>query len=95
LTGRDRLLAALSPELVEALDELVDERVRDRFDDLAGASGSASPWLSIVEAAELLRCKRQRVDDLLSQGRLARYKDGSRTLVNRIELEEYLRKQRA
>jgi excisionase family DNA binding protein len=89
-----RLLAVLSPELVQAIEELVDERVCERLDRVAGASDSASPWLSVVEAAVLLRCKRQRVDDLLSQGRLARYKDGSRTLVSRIELDEYLRKQR-
>ncbi len=92
MTGRDRLLAALAPDLVEAIDQLVEESVRET---LATVGAPSSPWLSIVEAAELLRCKRQRVDDLLSQGRLARYKDGSRTLVSRIELEEYLRKQRA
>ena len=53
---------------------------------------SESPYLTVVEAAELLRCRRQRVDDLLSQRRLARYKDGSRTLVSRAEVEEYLRR---
>jgi excisionase family DNA binding protein len=91
VTGRDRLLTVLAPELVEAIEQLVDERVRDRIGGVAGARDSASPWLSVVEAAELLRCKRQRVDDLLSQGRLARYKDGSRTLVSREEIEEHLR----
>ena len=50
-----------------------------------------SPYLTIREAAEFLRCSRQRVDDLLSQGRLTRYKDGSRTLVSRVEVEEHLR----
>jgi excisionase family DNA binding protein len=49
-----------------------------------------SPFLTIPEAAELLRSKRQRVDDLLSAGRLARHKDGSRTLVSRAELLAYL-----
>jgi excisionase family DNA binding protein len=53
---------------------------------------SQSPYLTVLEAAELLRCKRQRVDDLLSQRRLSRYKDGSRTLVSRAELDEYLRR---
>jgi excisionase family DNA binding protein len=52
---------------------------------------SGSPYLTVFEAAELLRCSRQRVDDLLSQRRLARYKDGSRTLVSREEIEEHLR----
>jgi excisionase family DNA binding protein len=80
----ESFLSALSAELVTALEELVDERVNDRFEGVAAASDSVSPWLSVVEAAELLRCKRQRVDDLLSQGRLARYKDGSRTLVAEV-----------
>jgi excisionase family DNA binding protein len=51
---------------------------------------AASPLLSIVEAAGYLRCKRQRIDDLLSQRRLARVKDGRRTLIRRDELEHYL-----
>ena len=33
---------------------------------------------------------RARIDDLLSQRRLRRYKDGSRTLVKRSELRAYL-----
>ena len=49
-----------------------------------------SPYLTVPEAATLLCCKRQRVDDLLSQRRLSRYKDGSRTLVSRTEIDQYL-----
>jgi excisionase family DNA binding protein len=43
--------------------------------------------LTCAEAAELLRCKRQRIDDLLSAGRLSRFKEGGRTLVSRAEVE--------
>jgi excisionase family DNA binding protein len=86
------LLAALSPELVAAIEELVDERVFERLERVYDASERRSPWLTIVEAAELLRCKRQRVDDLLSQGRLARHKDGSRTLLSRAEINAYIQK---
>lgn len=49
-----------------------------------------SPYLTIPEAAAYLRCKRQRVDDLLSQRRISRVKDGGRTLIARAELEAYL-----
>ena len=49
-----------------------------------------SPYVTIPEAAELLRCRRQRVDDLLSQRRLTRVKDGSRTLIARAELDAYI-----
>jgi excisionase family DNA binding protein len=51
---------------------------------------AASPYMTIVEAAEYLRCKRARVDDLLSQQRLTRFKDGARTLIARDELQQYL-----
>jgi len=46
-----------------------------------------SPYMTVTEAAEYLRCSRQRIDDLLSQRRLARHKEGSRTLVARADLE--------
>ena len=62
-----------------------------RGERLAEAEGAAaSPYLTVVEAADFLRCKRQRIDDLLSQGRLARHKDGSRTLLRRSELTAYV-----
>jgi excisionase family DNA binding protein len=51
---------------------------------------SASPFMTIREAADYLRCSRQRVDDLLSQRRLGRLKDGSRTLIRRSDLDAYL-----
>lgn len=46
--------------------------------------------MTIPEAAEYLRCSRQRIDDLLSQRRLTRFKDGARTLVSRAELATYV-----
>ncbi len=49
-----------------------------------------SRFLTVIEAAELLRCSRQRIDDLLSQRRLRRHKEGRRTLVSRDEIESYL-----
>jgi excisionase family DNA binding protein len=49
-----------------------------------------SPYLSVSEAAELLRAKPQRIYDLLSSGRLTRHKDGSRVLVSRDEIDAYL-----
>lgn len=52
---------------------------------------AASPYLTVREAAELLRARPQRVHDLLCQRRLTRVKDGGRTLVLRAELEAHLR----
>jgi excisionase family DNA binding protein len=49
-----------------------------------------SAYLTATEAAQLMRSKRQRVYDLLSAGRLTRFKDGRRVLVSRTEIEKYL-----
>lgn len=84
---------------IDALGRFVDELaaevanraeaiLRDRLEQVA--SPSASPYLTVGEAAELLRASRQRVYDLLSDGRLTRRKDGSRVLVERAEVEAYL-----
>ena len=50
----------------------------------------ASPYLTVAEAAEYARCSRQRIYDLVSSRRLRRYKDGSRVLVRRDELDVYV-----
>jgi hypothetical protein len=63
----------LPPEAVDAIVDRVTERVlaelaaNDRFP----AQGTRSPYLSVDEAADYLRCSRQRIDDLLSQRRPA------------------------
>jgi excisionase family DNA binding protein len=54
------------------------------------ATPTVSPYLTVDEAAEYLRCSRQRVYDLLSSRRLSKLKDGSRVLLRRDELDEYL-----
>lgn len=92
MTGRDRLLAALSPDLVEAIEQLVAERVHEELAATPPHTETAtpSPYMTVREAAAYLRCSRQRVDDLLSQRRLTRHKDGRRTLISRTELETHL-----
>jgi excisionase family DNA binding protein len=65
-------------ELVELVTALVLERLRPQ---------ERSPYMSVPEAAAFLRAKPQRVHDLLSARKLTRFKDGSRTLVLRAELE--------
>jgi excisionase family DNA binding protein len=85
----DRLSIAVPPELEERIAERAAEIVLERLGQIA--DNGASPYLTIPEAAEFLRAKRHRVDDLLSSGRLTRHKEGSRTLVLRAELEAYMR----
>jgi excisionase family DNA binding protein len=59
-------------------------------EDVETEARPPSPYLTIPEAADYLRCRRQRIDDLLSQRRLTRVKEGSRTLVLRAEIEKHL-----
>jgi excisionase family DNA binding protein len=46
--------------------------------------------MTVDEAAEFLRCKPQRVRDLLSSRRLTTHKEGGRTLVSREELQAHV-----
>jgi excisionase family DNA binding protein len=74
-------------------DELLDEIARRTATLVLSqleVTGEPSPYLTIPQAAAYLRCKRQRIDDLLSSRRLTRYKDGRRTLILRAELDAYL-----
>ena len=71
-----------------AVDEIVARVAAIVLEQLGSAS--ASPYLSVDEAADYLRCKPQRVYDLLSARRLTKLKDGSRVLLLRAELDEHL-----
>jgi excisionase family DNA binding protein len=85
-------MSELRVELPEELLEELAERAADLvLARLAEQRPEASEYLSVREAAELLRSKPQRVYDLLSDGRLTRVKEGSRVLVSRAEIEAHLR----
>ena len=73
----DGLILTLPPELVERIAERAAELLAER-------ERPAEPeLLTPVEVAEHLRCKPQRVYDLVWQGRLPCRKDGSRVLIRR------------
>ncbi len=78
------------------LSELDVHRIAERTAAILRGEGhvapASSPYMTVEEAALYLRCRRQRIDDLLSQRRISRIKDGARTLVSRAELEAYLRR---
>lgn len=81
------LTVDLAPDQLAQLAFRVSELLATR----GAASETASPYLTVAEAAEYLRCSRERIHALLSQRRLTRHKDGGRTLVLRSELEAYVR----
>jgi excisionase family DNA binding protein len=78
-------------EISDATMAAIAERVAQILTpERAPAPAPVSPYMTIPEAAEYLRCSRQRVDDLLSARRLTRVKEGRRTLVRRDEIEAHL-----
>jgi excisionase family DNA binding protein len=89
VTDGVRIEVVLSTEATEAIISEITQRVLDAV----GQPRPESPYLTIPEAATYLRCTRQRIDDLLSSGRLTRRKDGSRTLVLLAEIEHHLTRQ--
>jgi excisionase family DNA binding protein len=79
--------------LVEALVRLIDARIDAALAAFAERADTAEPpgeFLNVAECAELLRCSRQRVYDVLSAGGIPRVKEGSRTLVRRSDVDRYL-----
>lgn len=90
------IIVTLPADVLEQLAEQAAELVLERM----ASQPASSEYLTVDEAAEMLRCgidkktgrvKRQRVYDLVSARRLTRFKDGSRVLISRRELEEHLR----
>jgi excisionase family DNA binding protein len=77
------LLGELAHEVADRAEAILRER-------LAAQTVAEPQYLSVGEAAKLLRAKPQRVYDLLSDGRLTRHKDGSRVLIERTELVAHL-----
>jgi hypothetical protein len=74
--------------LLEELAERIAERLADKLEERRWATRQdASELLSVAEAAEMLRCKPQRVYDLRSTGRLPRTTEGGRAVVRRTDLE--------
>lgn len=82
-----RLTVEFSPDQLAQLAL----RVNDLLAARDGGPATASPYLTVAEAADYLRCSRERIHALLTQRRLTRHKDGGRTLVLRSEVEAYVR----
>lgn len=78
---------------LELPDDVVDA-IAARAAELAlkqlGAAAAAPELMTVPEAAELLRCRPQRIYELTADGRLAKLKDGSRVLIRRVDALAYL-----
>ncbi len=82
------LRAAFSPHLIDALEQLVDERVAAA---LAEKGDDSQTWLSVAEAAEYLRVSQRLVHKLIKEKRLRATYLGRRCLLDRHDLDATLR----
>ncbi|MFN8224251.1 MAG: helix-turn-helix domain-containing protein [Gaiellales bacterium] len=81
-------------ELPESLLAALAERVAQVVQASTPAEQPSSPYMTTEQAAAFLCCSRQRIHDLLGQGKLSRYKEGRRTLLLREDLEQLVRLER-
>lgn len=79
ISPRERLAALLSPELVQALEELVAERVAV---ELEARATSGPEWLTLDAAADRLGCSRDAVRMRAARGRLETRHHGRRVYVS-------------
>jgi excisionase family DNA binding protein len=86
LSPRNRLAAVLAPDLVDALEELVAERVAAEL--AARPDPSASTWLTLDQAAERLGCSRDAVRMRATRGRLETRRHGRRLYVSAASVVE-------
>ncbi|MHB1539663.1 MAG: helix-turn-helix domain-containing protein [Solirubrobacteraceae bacterium] len=78
---------------VELTIRLTDEQIAQiaaRAAALIPAATPASPWVNVAEAAERLRCRKDRIYDLIALGKLHPRRDGRRVLLHRDDLDAYV-----
>jgi excisionase family DNA binding protein len=81
----DPLALSVPEELVERIAHRAAELV---LEQLGAANGSASPWLSLREAANYLRVSERQLQRLVSRGKLRSTTIGRRRLLHRDDLDE-------
>src|SRR3954447_24223393 len=87
--AKDNAAAGITLEVPAQLIAALAQQVAEQL----GVSplGDTSPWLTVDEAAEYLRCSKQAVYDRVHQNALQPGRDGRRLLFHRDTLDAYLR----
>lgn len=75
---------------VRLSDEQLAEIARQAAALIPSSEPTASPWLNVTDAAERLRCGKDRIYDLIALGKLHPRRDGRRVLLHRDDLDGYL-----
>jgi excisionase family DNA binding protein len=80
--------------MIELTVRLTDEQLVEIAERAAAliptGAPTVSPWLNVAEAAERLRCRKDRIYDLISLGKLHPRRDGRRVLLHRDDLDSYV-----
>jgi excisionase family DNA binding protein len=80
--------------MIELTVTLTDQQlaeIAERAAALVSAGPQAgTPWLNVIEAAERLRCRKDRIYDLVALGKLHARRDGRRVLLHRDDLDAYI-----
>jgi excisionase family DNA binding protein len=79
--------------MIELTVRLTDEQLAEiakRAAALVPAAPAGSPWLNVIDAAERLRCGKDRIYDLIALGKLHPRRDGRRVLLHRDDLDAYI-----
>jgi excisionase family DNA binding protein len=80
--------------MIELTVKLTDEQLAEIAARAAAliptGTPAVSPWLNVLEAAERLRCRKDRIYDLIALGKLQPRRDGRRVLLHRDDLDAYV-----
>jgi excisionase family DNA binding protein len=80
--------------MIELTIKLTDEQLAEIAARAAAlipaAVPASSPWLNVADAAERLRCRKDRIYDLIALGKLHPRRDGRRVLFHRDDLDAYI-----
>lgn len=71
-------------------DDQVSEIARRAAELIATDQAPVSPWLNVTDAAEHLRCGKDRIYDLIALRKLSPRRDGRRVLLHREDLDAYV-----
>jgi excisionase family DNA binding protein len=85
--------------MVELTVTLTDEQVAQIAEVAASLllknQPQTSPWLNTSEAAQHLRCGKDRIYDLIALGKLRPRRDGRRVLLHQKDLDAYIEERAA
>ena len=82
-----RLDLMFSPDVVAAIEQLVDARVAAALVAMPTEPNGAAPWLTLEQAAERLGCSTDAVRMRAKRGRLSSRRQGRRVYVSRESVD--------